>query len=83
MKILLDIKRVVGLSEIGQVDSLLQLIGVSVDGVYRVTSQYMYDKLISENTKSNYYDKLSDMLGSVEAILRNRKKKKKTSGFFS
>ena len=33
----------------------------------------MYDKLISENTKSNYYDKLSDMLGSVEAILKKQK----------
>lgn len=37
----------------------------------------MYDKLISENTKSNYYDKLSDMLGSVEAIF----KETETSGF--
>ncbi|MCB9097073.1 MAG: flagellar hook-associated protein FlgK [Arcobacter sp.] len=70
-------KRVVGLSEIGQVDSLFAARGVSVDGVYRVTSQYMYDKLISENTKSNYYDKLSDMLGSVEAIF----KETETSGF--
>ena len=55
-------KRVVEFSEIGQMDSMLAGRGVSVDGVYRVTSQYLYDKLMNENSKSNYYDKLSSML---------------------
>ena len=44
--------------------------GVGVDGVYRITSQYMYDKLISENSKVSYYDKLSTMLGNVESIFK-------------
>ncbi|MGE3591756.1 MAG: flagellar hook-associated protein FlgK [Arcobacter sp.] len=63
-------KRVVGLSELGQMDSLFAGRGVGVDGIYRVTSQYMYDKVISENSKSNYYDKLSGMLGNVESIFK-------------
>lgn len=63
-------KRVVGLSELGQMDSLFAGRGVSVDGIYRVTSQYMYDKVISENSKSNYYDKLSGMLGNVESVFK-------------
>jgi len=61
-------KRVVEFSEIGQMDSMLAGRGVSVDGVYRVTSQYLYDKLMNENSKSNYYDKLSSMLGNVESV---------------
>lgn len=28
----------------------------------------MYDKIMSENTKANYYDKVSNMIGSVESI---------------
>ncbi|QKF76419.1 flagellar hook-associated protein FlgK [Arcobacter defluvii] len=63
-------KRVVGLSEIGQIDSLFAARGVNVDGVYRVTSQYVYDKLMSENSKSSYYSKLSNMLGNVEATFK-------------
>lgn len=63
-------KRVVGLSELGQMDSLFAGRGVSVDGIYRVTSQYMYDKVINENSKSNYYDKLSGMLGNVESVFK-------------
>jgi len=51
-------------------DSLFAGRGVSVDGIYRVTSQYMYDKVISENSKSNYYDKLSGMLGNVESVFK-------------
>ncbi|MDD3007667.1 MAG: flagellar hook-associated protein FlgK [Arcobacter sp.] len=63
-------KRVVGLSELGQMDSLFAGRGVSVDGIYRVTSQYMFDKVINENSKSNYYDKLSGMLGNVESVFK-------------
>lgn len=70
-------KRVVDLSELAQMDSILAGRGVNVDGVYRVTSQYMYDKLIGENSKSNYYEKLSNMLGNVESVV----KETDTSGF--
>lgn len=61
-------KRVVQLNELEQIDSRFSGRGVSATGTYRVTSQYMYDKLISENSKSNYYDKLSNMLDNVESI---------------
>lgn len=54
-------KRVAQLSEIEQMDSRFTGRGVNATSTYRITSQYMYDKLISENTKINYYDKLSNM----------------------
>lgn len=63
-------KRVVQVSELEQMDSQFAGRGVGIDGVYRITSQYMYDKLISENSKVSYYDKLSSMLGSVESIFK-------------
>lgn len=65
-------KRVVQISELEQMDSQFAGRGVGVDGVYRITSQYMYDKLISENSKVSYYDKLSNMLGSVESIFKEK-----------
>ncbi len=61
-------KRVVQLNELEQMDSQFTGRGVNASGAYRITSQYMYDKLMSENTKSNYYDKLSNMLSNVESI---------------
>ncbi len=61
-------KRVIQLSELEQMDSQFTGRGVNASGIYRITSQYTYDKLMSENTKSNYYDKLSNMLGNVESI---------------
>lgn len=61
-------KRVLQLSEMAQMDSQFVGRGVSVGSSYRVTSQYMYDKLLSENSKSNYNGKLTNMLSSVEAV---------------
>ena len=61
-------KRVVQTSEIEQMDGRFTGRGVDASSSYRITSQYMYDKLMSENTKTNYYDKLSNMLDSVENI---------------
>ena len=72
-------KRVVQLSEIEQMDARFTGRGVNASSAYRITSQYMYDKLISENTKLNYYDKLSNMVGNVESIF----KETKDSGFSS
>ncbi len=63
-------KRVVQLSEIEQMDARFTGRGVNASSAYRITSQYMYDKLISENTKLNYYDKLSNMVGNVESIFK-------------
>ncbi len=63
-------KRVVQLSEIAQMDDRITGRGVNATSTYRITSQYMYDKLISENSKLNYYDKLSNMLSNVESIFK-------------
>lgn len=63
-------KRVVQLSELEQMDARFTGRGVNASGAYRITSQYMYDKLISENTKLSNYDKLSNMLGNVESIFK-------------
>lgn len=63
-------KRVVELSEIGQINGLTTGRGVYFDGVIRVTSQYMYDKLISENSKDNYFTKVSNLIGSVESVFK-------------
>ena len=61
-------RRVVQLTEIGQMDDRVTGRGVNATNTYRITSQYMYDKLISENTKLNYYDKLSNMVGNIESV---------------
>ncbi len=63
-------KRVVSLSEIGQVNGLMTGRGVYFDGVFRVTSQYMYDKMISESSKDNYYTKMSNLIGGVESVFK-------------
>ena len=61
-------KRVVQVSELAQSDGRFTGRGVDSSAAYRITSQYMYDKIMSENTKANYYDKVSNMLGSIESI---------------
>jgi len=70
-------KRVVQISELEQMDSRFTGRGVNASSAYRITSQYMYDKIISENTKSNFYDKMSNMLSNVESIF----KETENSGF--
>lgn len=61
-------KRVVQLNELAQTDSRFTGRGVNASSTYRITSQYMYDKLMTENTKTNYYGKLSNILGNVESL---------------
>ena len=61
-------KRVVQLDELVQIDSRFTGRGVNASSTYRITSQYMYDKLMTENTKTNYYGKLSNILGNVESL---------------
>lgn len=63
-------KRVAELSEIGIYGVHINGRGVDYEGVSRVTSQYMYDKFMQEGMKSNYYNKLSNMLGGIEAIFK-------------
>ncbi|OCL94819.1 FlgK family flagellar hook-associated protein [Aliarcobacter thereius] len=61
-------KRVADLSEVRLNGVHITGQGVGFDGISRVTSQHMYDKFMQESTKSNYYNKLSNMLGGVEKI---------------
>lgn len=63
-------KRVVQLSELEQTKDTFTGRGVNATSAYRITSQYMYDKLISENTKANYYTKSAAMVGNVESIFK-------------
>ncbi|WP_122893931.1 flagellar hook-associated protein FlgK [Arcobacter peruensis] len=70
-------KRVVQLSELEQSDSRVTGRGVSSSTAYRITSQYMYENILSENSKVNQYDKLSSTLGNIESIFQETD----TSGF--
>ena len=70
-------KRVVQLSELALSDSRFTGRGVQADDTYRITSQYMYDNMLKENTKSNYYDEISSIVGNVEAMFQETD----TSGF--
>ena len=72
-------KRVVDLSELEQTDSRFTGRGVSATDAYRITSQYSYNNLISEGTKSSYYDEVSNILANVEASFGETD----TSGFSS
>ena len=72
-------KRVVQLSELELIDGRMTGRGVSADEAYRITSQYMYDNLMSENSKSNYYDEISSLVGNVEAMFQETD----SSGFSS
>jgi len=72
-------KRVVDLKEIEQADSRFTGRGVSATDAYRITDQYSYNNLITEGSKSNYYDEISTILSTVEASFSETD----TSGFSS
>ena len=72
-------KRVVQLSELELVDSRFTGRGVQADEAYRITSQYMYDNLMDENSKSNYYNEISTIVGNVESMFQESD----SSGFSS
>merc|ERR1711879_561454 len=67
-------KRVVQLSELELVDSGFTGRGVQADEAYRITSQYM-----DENSKSNYYNEISTIVGNVESMFQESD----SSGFSS
>lgn len=72
-------KRVVQLSELELIDGRMTGRGVRADEAYRITSQYMYDNMLRENTKTNYYQEVSSMVGNVEKMFQETD----TSGFSS
>lgn len=63
-------KRVVETSEMDVADTRLWGRGVSVDDTIRITSQYLYDNIIKQNSKESYQSELSFMLENVESIFQ-------------
>ncbi len=70
-------KRVVQLSELTLGDSRFTGSGVRADNAYRITSEYMFNNIMKENTKNSYYDEISSIVGNVEQMF----KETDTSGF--
>lgn len=62
------VKRVANLSEINYVNGNEIGSGVSFDGVTRTTSDYLYDKLVSQNSLASYYEEVDSILSNVETI---------------
>lgn len=60
------IKRVVNTSEINYTNSNEVGSGVSFDGVTRTTSDYLYDKLVSQNSLASYYSQQDSVLSGLE-----------------
>jgi flagellar hook-associated protein 1 FlgK len=61
-------KRVVDVKEVAYTNHSITGRGVEVVDINRITNIYMYDNLTNENSKKNYLDELSTMLGDVESI---------------
>lgn len=63
-------KRIVQLSEQSQLDNRFTGRGVRADDTYRITSQYMYDNLMKENSRTSYYSETSYMVGNIEKVFQ-------------
>lgn len=72
-------KRVLDIRELEQVDTRFTGRGVQSGSAYRITDQYMFDRLLSENSRQNNYEKLSSILGNIEVAF----KETENSGFSS
>ncbi len=72
-------KRVVQLSELELIDDNIAGRGVRADEVYRITSQYLYNNIVNENTKTNYFKEVSLMTGNIEKMFQETE----DSGFSS
>ena len=70
-------KRTVQLNEVTGLDSQIYGRGVLVGGTIRTTDQFMYDNIMKESAKKNYYATMSNMLGDIESVF----KETDTSGF--
>lgn len=72
-------KRVVQLSELDATGASIAGRGVSLDETYRITSEYMFNNLMRENTKNTYYEEVSSIVGNIEQMFNETD----TSGFSS
>jgi len=61
-------KRVVEFSESSHIDGSLTGRGIQVEGVKRITNEYLYDNLLKEDSKESYYTELSARLSDVESL---------------
>ena len=61
-------KRVVDIKEAENSDARLTGHGTTIEGVDRITNIYMYDNLISEQSKNAEHEELSTMLADIESI---------------
>lgn len=61
-------KRVVDVKEAEHTDSRLTGRGSYVNDVTRVVNEYVYEKLINEQSKSSQHEELSNMLAKIESI---------------
>lgn len=72
-------KRVVDMKELEQTDTRFTGRGVGSDNAYRITSQYMFDRLLSESSRQSNFSKTSSILANVEVAF----KETENSGFSS
>jgi len=63
-------KRVVETSELAHSDDRIYGRGISIDDTVRISSQYLYDNIIKENSKEMNYTELSSILENVESIFK-------------
>lgn len=70
-------KRTVQLNEVTGLDSIIYGKGVLVGGTIRTTDQFMYDNIMKESAKKNYYATMDNMLADIESVF----KETDTSGF--
>lgn len=61
-------KRIVEFSESSHIDGSVTGRGIQVEGVKRITNEYLYDNLIKEESKESYYMELSARLSDVESL---------------
>jgi flagellar hook-associated protein 1 FlgK len=61
-------KRVSNISEMSSLNSVNITRGVKLDGISRITNEYMYNNLISMESKQSYYTYSSDVLSDIESI---------------
>ncbi len=63
-------KRVVQISESEHLGIRFTGEGVSAESAYRITSQYLYDKMMTENSKLDYHNKTAEISSSVEKLFK-------------
>ncbi|MDY0327886.1 MAG: flagellar basal body rod C-terminal domain-containing protein [Arcobacteraceae bacterium] len=61
-------KRVASISEMSSLNSVNITRGVKLDGISRITNEYMYNNLISTQSRQSYFTYTSDLLSDVESV---------------